>query len=216
MLSFISSEFQKEYFKALEKFIKREKEAGKNIFPPEPNVFNAFQKCPFENIKVVVLGQDPYHGFGQANGLAFSVNKGVRIPPSLKNIFKELKTDLGCTIPDHGDLTAWANEGVLLLNAVLTVEEGKPGSHQHKGWEQFTDEVIRTISREKKGVVFLLWGNYAKGKIDLIDAEKHLILTASHPSPLSAYNGFFHCKHFSKANLYLTQQGKKPINWQLY
>ncbi len=215
MLDFIASELQKGYYLELEEFIRNEIKLGKNIFPEQSKVFNAFEKCPFEKIKVVILGQDPYHGAGQANGLAFSVNKDIKIPPSLKNIYKELNDDIGIPIPNHGDLSTWAEQGVLLLNAVLTVEEGKPGSHQNKGWERFTDEVIKMISSKKTGIVFLLWGNYAKSKSVLIDAEKHLILTAAHPSPLSAYNGFYKCKHFSKTNLYLTKQGKTPIEWQL-
>ena len=185
------------------------------IYPHQNLIFNAFEQCLLEEIKVVIIGQDPYHGAGQANGLAFSVNVGQKIPPSLRNIYKELKDDVGFEIPTHGDLTAWAKQGVLLLNSVMTVEEGKPGSHQNKGWETFTDTVINKISGENNGIIFLLWGNYAKSKMELIDASKHYVLTAAHPSPLSAYQGFFHCKHFSKTNEYLLQQGKKPISWQL-
>ncbi len=210
------NELGKPYYQQLRSFISSEIAAGKNIFPPESLVFNALELVSEQNLKVVILGQDPYHGAGQANGLAFSVNIGQKIPPSLKNIFKELKEDLDYTIPEHGDLTTWANQGVLLLNSVLTVEEGKPGSHQNKGWERFTDNIIQKISEEKEGLVFMLWGNYAKSKSNLINANKHLILEAAHPSPLSAYQGFFHCKHFSKTNNYLMSKGKKPIDWKLY
>ncbi|MCF8284773.1 MAG: uracil-DNA glycosylase [Sphingobacteriales bacterium] len=211
----IESEFQKPYFLELKRFLDNETTLGKVIYPHQNLIFNAFEQCLFEEIKVVIIGQDPYHGTGQANGLAFSVNVGQKIPPSLRNIYKELKDDVGFEIPTHGDLTAWAKQGVLLLNSVMTVEEGKPGSHQHKGWETFTDAVINKLSGENNGIVFLLWGNYAKSKMELIDASKHKIFTAAHPSPLSAYQGFFHCKHFSKTNEYLLQQGKKPISWQL-
>lgn len=211
----IESEFQKPYFLELKRFLDNETTLGKVIYPHQNLIFNAFEQCLFEEIKVVIIGQDPYHGTGQANGLAFSVNVGQKIPPSLRNIYKELKDDVGFEIPTHGDLTAWAQQGVLLLNSVMTVEEGKPGSHQHKGWETFTDAVINKLSGENNGIVFLLWGNYAKSKMELIDASKHKIFTAAHPSPLSAYQGFFHCKHFSKTNEYLLQQGKKPISWQL-
>ena len=211
----IESEFQKPYFLELKRFLDNETTLGKVIYPHQNLIFNAFEQCLFEEIKVVIIGQDPYHGTGQANGLAFSVNVGQKIPPSLRNIYKELKDDVGFEIPTHGDLTAWAKQGVLLLNSVMTVEEGKPGSHQNKGWETFTDTVINKISGENNGIIFLLWGNYAKSKMELIDASKHYVLTAAHPSPLSAYQGFFHCKHFSKTNEYLLQQGKKPISWQL-
>ncbi len=215
MHQYIESEFQKPYFLELKRFLDNETTLGKVIYPHQNLIFNAFEQCLFEEIKVVIIGQDPYHGTGQANGLAFSVNVGQKIPPSLRNIYKELKDDVGFEIPTHGDLTAWAKQGVLLLNSVMTVEEGKPGSHQHKGWETFTDAVINKLSGENNGIVFLLWGNYAKSKMELIDASKHKIFTAAHPSPLSAYQGFFHCKHFSKTNEYLLQQGKKPISWQL-
>lgn len=215
MHQYIESEFQKPYFNGLKQFLAKEAALGKVIYPASNSVFNAFEHCSFEELKVVIIGQDPYHGVGQANGLAFSVNEGQKLPPSLRNIFKELNQDVGFEIPNHGDLTTWAKQGVLLLNSILTVEEGKPGSHQQKGWETFTNTIIKKISDESNGVVFLLWGNYAKSKMDLIDANKHFILTAAHPSPLSAYQGFFHCKHFSKTNEYLLQQGKKPIEWQL-
>jgi len=209
------AELKEPYFQQLWTFITAEKDAGKNIFPPESLIFNALDLVSERNLKVVILGQDPYHGAGQANGLAFSVNTGQKIPPSLRNIFKELYDDIGAPIPNHGDLTAWAKQGVLLLNSVLTVEEGKPGSHQHKGWEKFTDNIIQNISDENEGIVFMLWGNYAKSKSNLINANKHLILEAAHPSPLSAYQGFFQCKHFSKTNNYLMSIGKKPIEWHI-
>jgi uracil-DNA glycosylase len=209
----IKGTFMTIYSQGLGDFLNQEKKADKTILPPEGSIFNAFNILPFEQYKVVIIGQDPYHGLNQANGLAFSVNKGQKIPPSLRNIYKELKSDLGLEIPQHGDLSNWAKQGVLLLNTVLTVEEGKPGSHQGKGWEHFTDAVITEINNELNGVVFLLWGNYAKSKKTLIDNHKHLILEANHPSPLSANRGFFLCKHFSKTNEYLKKQGKEPINW---
>ncbi len=207
------TELEKPYFKQLWAYLATEKVAGKNIFPSESLVFNALELVSERNLKVVILGQDPYHGAGQANGLSFSVNAGVKIPPSLRNIFKELNDDLGIPIPNHGDLTAWAKQGVLLLNSVLTVEEGKPGSHQNIGWERFTDYIIQNINDENEGIVFLLWGNYAKSKSKLINSHKHLILEAAHPSPFSAYQGFFQCKHFSKTNNYLMSIGKEPIDW---
>jgi uracil-DNA glycosylase len=216
MHQYIESELKKPYFEKISDFLEEERNAGKTIFPEPNKIFSAFEQCSIEEIKVVIIGQDPYHGAGQANGLAFSVNVGQKIPPSLRNIFKELKDDLGFEIPTNGDLTAWAKQGVLLLNSVMTVEEGRPGSHQHKGWETFTDAVISSLSNERNGIVFLLWGNYAKSKMELIDASKHKIFTAAHPSPLSAYQGFFHCKHFSKTNEYLLLQGKKPIDWKLF
>jgi len=185
------------------------------VFPEENQVFRAFEMTSFENLKVVILGQDPYHGPGQANGLAFSVNRENKLPPSLKNIYKELQSDAGVNSVNHGDLSSWASRGVLLLNSVLTVEASKAGSHRKMGWQNFTDEVIKTISQKKEGVVFLLWGNYAIEKSKLIDTQKHHILTAMHPSPLSAYRGFFGCRHFSKANLLLKNAGIKPVDWQL-
>ncbi|MCS7004504.1 MAG: uracil-DNA glycosylase [Cytophagales bacterium] len=215
----LQSEFEQPYFEALVKFVKQEYQNAKTlpnapkIYPPGSLIFNAFDKCPFENVKVVLLGQDPYHGEGQANGMCFAVNEGVPFPPSLQNIFQELHDDLGKPIPTSGTLLNWAKQGVLLLNATLTVREGQPGSHQNKGWEIFTDKVIRIISQEKNHVVFLLWGAYAQKKEILIDASKHCILKAAHPSPLSAHKGFFGCKHFSKANQYLLQHGKQPIDW---
>lgn len=184
------------------------------VYPPKELVFNAFNLCHFEDVKVVIIGQDPYHGPGQANGLAFSVSNGIKVPPSLKNIFKELNTDTGATIPSSGNLEKWAKQGVLLLNAVLTVERSLPGSHRNKGWEIFTNSVIKHVSDEHKHVVFLLWGNYAIEKEYLINAQKHLILKAAHPSPL-ARGAFFGCKHFSKTNAYLAANGLKPIDWEL-
>ncbi len=185
----------------------------KTVFPAKENIFNAFSLCPFAEVKVVILGQDPYHGKGQAHGLAFSVEDGVKIPPSLRNIYKEINTDVGKNITDSGNLKYWAKQGVLLLNSTLTVEEGNAGSHQKLGWEQFTDAAIKAISDQKENVVFLLWGNFARSKAALIDNDKHLILESPHPSPLSAYAGFFGCKHFSKTNMYLKAKGLKKIDW---
>ena len=212
--SFIAQESTQPYFQNLTAFIDAELTLGKSIYPPKSAVFKAFEYCPFDQIKVVILGQDPYHNPGQAHGLSFSVPKGLKPPPSLKNIFKELQTDLQMPIPAHGDLTAWTQQGVLLLNACLTVEANLPASHQSKGWETFTDKVIRTISDKHTGVVFMLWGNFAKQKKHLIDA-KHLVLEAAHPSPFSAYQGFFGCQHFSKANAFLSAHKKPIIDWRL-
>jgi uracil-DNA glycosylase len=210
----LEAEFDAPYFGQLISFLQQEKNLGKTIFPPGPQIFAAFDHTPFEETKVAILGQDPYHGTGQAHGLCFSVNKGVTVPPSLKNIYKELQTDIpDFIIPNHGDLSEWAKQGVLLLNATLTVEKDKAGSHQGKGWEQFTDAVIRLLSEKKEHLVFILWGNFAKGKIPLIDSSKHLILQAAHPSPFSAYNGFFGCKHFSQTNAYLMEHKMKSIKW---
>lgn len=208
----LNKEFEKPYFQDLARFVKLEKESSV-VFPPGPKIFNAFEKCSFEDVKVVILGQDPYHGAGQANGLSFSVNDGIRKPPSLKNIFKELKNDLGKEIPESGNLERWAEQGVLLLNATLTVREAKPGSHQGKGWEEFTDAVIKKISAEKHHVVFILWGAYAQKKGQIIDQNKHLVIQSAHPSPFSAERGFFGSKPFSKANEYLEKTGQKPIDW---
>ena len=183
------------------------------VFPPKEEIFNAFSLCPFNEVKVVILGQDPYHGLGQAHGLSFSVRGEVKVPPSLQNIYKELKTDIGNEIPTSGNLEHWSKQGVLLLNATLTVESGKPGSHHGLGWETFTDSVIKNISDKKEHVVFLLWGNFARSKSSLINESKHLILEAPHPSPFSAYTGFFGCKHFSKTNDYLTAHKLAPIQW---
>ncbi len=208
----LKKEFNKPYFKKLLSFIQKEYKT-KTIFPPQKELFTAFDLCDFADVRVVILGQDPYHGLGQAHGLCFSVNPGVRVPPSLKNIYKELYTDIKKPISDNGDLRNWAKQGALLINAKMTVQQKKPASHQKKGWEVFTDEVIKEISNKKEHVVFLLWGNFAKSKIDFIDQSKHLVLTAAHPSPFSAYNGFFGCKHFSKTNEYLTSTSQTPIEW---
>ena len=205
-------EFDKPYFENLVGFVKQEY-ASNTIFPPAGQIFNAFNTCPFNNVKVVILGQDPYHGPGQAHGLCFSVNDGIQFPPSLQNIFKEITSDLGIPAPKTGNLTRWAEQGVLLLNATLTVRASQAGSHQGKGWEEFTDAVIKTISEKAENVVFILWGSYAIKKKSLINPSKHCILTAPHPSPLSSYRGFFGCKHFSQTNTYLTSKGKTPIEW---
>ena len=208
----LQTEFDKPYFENLVGFVKQEY-ASNTIFPPAGQIFNAFNTCPFNNVKVVILGQDPYHGPGQAHGLCFSVNDGIQFPPSLQNIFKEITSDLGIPAPKTGNLTRWAEQGVLLLNATLTVRASQAGSHQGKGWEEFTDAVIKTISEKAENVVFILWGSYAIKKKSLINASKHCILTAPHPSPLSSYRGFFGCKHFSQTNTYLTSKGKTPIVW---
>ncbi len=212
----LKMEIYSDYMIQLNTFLIDEQLANKIIYPPKEAIFNAFKLIPYSDYKVVIIGQDPYHAAGQANGLAFSVQPDQKIPPSLRNIFKELKEDLLLNIPTHGDLSVWAKQGVLLMNSVLTVEEAKPGSHQKKGWEQFTDNVILNLSDDLNGLVFMLLGNYAKSKKNLIDPKKHLILEANHPSPLSANRGFFGCKHFSKANAYLIAQGKDPINWEVY
>ncbi|ODV10937.1 MAG: uracil-DNA glycosylase [Rhodanobacter sp. SCN 68-63] len=201
--------------RALADFLRAEKRAGKEIYPPGPEIFAAFDHTPFEAVRVVILGQDPYHGPGQAHGLCFSVRPGVPVPPSLDNIFKEITRDLGVPRPDHGCLTPWADRGVLLLNAVLTVERGQAGSHQGKGWEGFTDAAIEALNREREGIVFLLWGSYAQRKGRLIDTQRHHVLTAVHPSPLSAYRGFIGCGHFSAANDWLQRAGMAPIDWSL-
>jgi uracil-DNA glycosylase len=208
-------EFAKPYMQKLRQFLQQEKQAGKTIFPKGKDIFNAFEFTPFDQVKVVIIGQDPYHGDGQAHGLCFSVQPGVKVPPSLVNIYKELATDVGFQIPSHGYLESWARQGVLLLNAVLTVERSLAASHQGKGWETFTDQVIDVLNREHDSIVFLLWGSYAQKKGRFIDTSKHLVLKAPHPSPLSAHRGFFGCRHFSQANQFLIQQGKTPIDWQL-
>jgi len=208
----LKQEFEKTYFKELTEFVKREYKT-KKVFPPPKDIFRAFDLCPFEDVKVVILGQDPYHGESQANGLCFSVGEGVHNPPSLNNIFMEIQKDLGIEPPKSGNLERWANQGVLLLNATLTVIAGQAGSHQHKGWEEFTDAVISLLSKEKENLVFLLWGRYAQEKGRVIDTAKHFVLSAAHPSPFSAFNGFFGCKHFSKTNEYLEFVGKPPIRW---
>lgn len=208
----LSEEFQKPYFEQLIGFVKSEYKSH-TVYPPGKEIFRAFDECEFSDVKVVIIGQDPYHGPGQANGLCFSVHEGVRVPPSLVNIFKEIHTDLGKPIPASGELERWTEQGVLLLNATLTVREGSPGSHQNKGWETFTDAVIKKISDERQNVVFLLWGAYAQKKGEIIDRNKHLVLMSAHPSPFSADRGFFGNKHFSKANAYLKSKGLKEINW---
>ena len=208
----VADEFEKSYFKALAAFVRGEYLAEK-VFPPPKYIFNAFDLCPYDAVKVILLGQDPYHGAGQAHGLCFSVTERVRMPPSLANIYKEIVSDIGGNTPRDGNLDAWARQGVLLLNATLTVRAHEAGSHQGRGWEDFTDAVIKKLSDEKEHLVFLLWGNYAKKKNALIDFEKHLVLLAAHPSPLSAHNGFFGCKHFSQTNAYLTRHGKTTIRW---
>lgn len=209
----LSQELQKPYFLELKHFVEEERKKF-TVYPKEEEVFNAIKITSFEKVKVVLLGQDPYHGYNQAHGLSFSVKPGVKPPPSLVNIFKELHDDLGLPVPNHGNLTAWAERGVLLLNATLTVRAGEPGSHQKKGWEQFTDTIIKLVSDEKEHCVFLLWGNYARTKAPLIDLGKHLVLEAAHPSPL-ARGAFFGSKPFSKANNYLVSKGKEPIDWSL-
>jgi uracil-DNA glycosylase len=208
----LREEFDKPYFEELTDFVKAEYQS-KRVFPPPSDIFKAFDLCPFDQVKVVILGQDPYHGPNQAHGLCFSVNKDIPMPPSLQNIYKEISTDLGVAVPSHGNLESWAHQGVFLLNATLTVIAGFAGSHQKKGWEIFTDEVIRLISEKKEHVVFMLWGAYAQDKEWMIDSKKHLILKAPHPSPLSAHRGFFGCRHFSQANEYLKAQGMKEIDW---
>ncbi len=208
----LSDEFEQPYFKELASFVRGEYNT-QTIYPRGADIFKAFDCCDFSDVKVVIIGQDPYHGPGQANGLCFSVNDGVRLPPSLLNIFKEIRADLGKPIPVSGNLDRWARQGVLLLNATLTVRANTPGSHQNRGWETFTDAVIRKISNEMEGVVFLLWGAYAQKKGMVINQNKHLVLMSAHPSPFSADRGFFGCKHFSKANAFLRGQGKEEIDW---
>ena len=208
----LQTEFDKPYFEALTSFVREEYSKGR-CYPPGKLIFNAFNLCPFDQVKVVLIGQDPYHEPGQAMGLCFSVNEGIMFPPSLQNIFKEIADDIGTPIPKSGDLTRWAKQGVMLLNATLTVREHQAGSHQGKGWETFTDAVIQTLAREREHLVFILWGSYAQKKGAFIDRSKHLVLTSAHPSPLSAYRGFFGNKHFSKANAYLQANGIEPIHW---
>lgn len=211
----LRDEFQKTYFDEIVMFLKAERLTGKTIYPPGPLIFNAFDKTPFNDVRVVILGQDPYHGPGQAHGLCFSVQDGVKPPPSLVNIYKELNKDLGIPIPNTGNLTPWAENGVLLLNAFLTVRANEPASHSKIGWENFTDAVIRKVSQQKENVVFMLWGKFAQDKQVLIDETKHLVLKAAHPSPFSADKGFFGCRHFSKANDYLVRNNREPVNWKL-
>ena len=214
-LTHLQGEFEQAYMKALKSFLRSEKKQSKLIYPPGKDIFNAMNAINFEDVSVVILGQDPYHGAHQAHGFSFSVKPTVPIPPSLKNIFKEMNDDIGCKNGQHGCLTPWANQGVLLLNAVLTVEAKKAASHQGKGWETFTDAVIRTLSEAREQLVFMLWGSYAQRKGAVIDAQRHLVLKAAHPSPFSAHRGFLGCRHFSIANHYLSSKGKKTIDWQL-
>ncbi len=208
----LAPEFEKPYFVNLTNFVREEYGKGA-VYPPGKLIFNAFNLCPFDKVKVVIIGQDPYHGPGQAHGLCFSVNDGIPFPPSLVNIFKEIGSDLGTPFPTTGNLTRWANQGVLLLNATLTVRAHQAGSHQNHGWEEFTDAAIRALATERENLVFLLWGAYAQKKGAFIDRDKHLVLTSVHPSPLSAYHGFFGNKHFSKTNEYLAAHGKEPVQW---
>ena len=211
----LAPEFGNPYMSELRRFLMSEKEAGKRIFPKGAEYFRALDLTPLDQVKVVILGQDPYHGSGQAHGLCFSVQPGVRIPPSLVNIYKELQSDLGIPPASHGFLEHWARQGVLLLNSVLTVEEARAASHQGRGWERFTDAVIRAVNDQCDGVVFLLWGSYAQKKAAFVDRDRHLVLRAPHPSPLSAHNGFFGSRHFSQANAFLVSRGKQPIDWKL-
>lgn len=211
----LASEFEKPYFKQLARVLRQAKQEGETIYPPGASIFNAYNTTPLSAVKVVVLGQDPYHNPGQAMGLSFSVPEGVRVPPSLRNIYKELHTDVDMTIPNHGDLTTWAQQGVFLLNAMLTVVKNKPASHQKIGWQNFTDATIRTLSEHREHLVFMLWGAFAQRKSALIDGSKHLILKSPHPSPFSADRGFFGNRHFSQANAYLVANGQSPINWQI-
>jgi uracil-DNA glycosylase len=215
----IGEELNKPYMQSLRDFLKQEKAAEKTIYPPSPLIFNAFNQTPFDKVRVVIIGQDPYHGDdkgkAQAHGLSFSVPQGVKIPPSLRNIFKEIEADLGIKMSSEGDLTPWAQQGVLLLNATLTVEIGNAGSHQKRGWETFTNAAITTLNKHREGLVFVLWGSYAQKKGEIIDTNKHLVLTSPHPSPLSAHRGFFGNHQFSKINAYLTKRGETTIDWQL-
>jgi uracil-DNA glycosylase len=208
----LSEEFDKPYFQALTKFVRHEYQTNK-IYPPAKLIFNAFDQCSYHDVEVVIIGQDPYHGAGQAHGLCFSVNDGVRMPPSLVNIFKELQADLGVPLPDNGNLERWARQGVLLLNATLTVRAASPGSHQGKGWEEFTDAVIRVLNNEREKLVFILWGAYAQQKGEIIDRNRHFVIESAHPSPFAAHRGFFGSKPFSKTNNYLDSVNKKPVDW---
>jgi uracil-DNA glycosylase len=212
-LRVLGEEFEKPYMQQLRAFLRAEKDADKVIYPPGAQMFNAFQHCPLPAVKVVILGQDPYHGPGQAHGLCFSVPEDVPTPPSLVNIYKEINQDLGLPVPAHGNLTSWAEQGVLLLNSVLSVQQANAASHQGHGWEEFTDRAIAVINEQREAVVFMLWGAYAQRKGAIIDSSKHLVLKAPHPSPLSAYRGFFGCKHFSQANDYLQKSGQAPVDW---
>ncbi|MGZ9097995.1 MAG: uracil-DNA glycosylase [Micavibrio sp.] len=212
-LDVVGSEFDQPYMAKLKQFLQQEKESGRVIYPKGTEIFNALNTTPFDKVRVVIIGQDPYHGEGQAHGLAFSVRKGIATPPSLMNIYKEIEAEFGTKRPLHGDLTGWAEQGVLLLNATLTVQHATAGSHQKKGWENFTDAVIRAVSEKHEHVVFMLWGSYAQKKGAFINRKKHLVLEAPHPSPLSAHRGFLGCGHFKKANEYLVKHGYKPISW---
>ena len=209
----LADEFEKDYFVRLTDFVRGEYLAGKQIYPAPKNIFNAFNLCPFQDVRVVIIGQDPYHEPGQAHGLCFSVPDGITPPPSLVNIYKEIETDIGRPSKTHGDLTSWANQGVLLLNSTLTVMAHAAASHAGRGWEEFTDAVIRALAARRSDLVYMLWGSYAQKKAAIVDETKNLVLKSVHPSPLSAYRGFFGCKHFSKANEYLISQGKQPIDW---
>ena len=212
---YLGDEFQAPYMQALRDFLAAEKAAHKVIYPHSSHWFRAFELTPLDEVRVVVLGQDPYHGPDQAHGLCFSVRPGIQIPPSLQNVYKELQQDLGCEPVDHGFLESWARQGVLLLNTSLTVEQGNAGSHRGKGWETFTDRAIATVNAHAGPTVFLLWGGHARKKKALIDTHRHLVLESPHPSPLSAYRGFFGCRHFSRANAFLAEQGRSPVDWQL-
>lgn len=211
----LGDEFEQPYLQQLSAFVRAEKAAGKTVYPPEPLIFNALNSTPLDQVKVVIIGQDPYHGPGQAHGLCFSVPPGVRIPPSLRNIHKELERDLGHPLPAHGCLQSWAEQGVLLLNAVLTVSQGQAGAHANRGWERFTSRVIEILNAQSEHLVFLLWGNYAQQKGRHIDTSRHCVLKAVHPSPLSAHRGFIGCGHFSAANAYLVKNGREPVDWRL-
>ncbi len=213
-LDIVGGEFEKPYMAKLKEFLKQEKESGKIVYPRGSEIFNALNTTPLKDIKVVIIGQDPYHGDGQAHGLSFSVRAGIALPPSLMNIYKEIEAEYGIKMPRTGDLTSWAKQGVLLLNATLTVRQATAGSHQNKGWEEFTDAVIRAVNEKDEPVVFMLWGSYAQKKGAFIDRKKHLVLQAPHPSPLSAHRGFLGCGHFKKANEFLEKHGMKPIDWQ--
>lgn len=210
----LAGEFEQPYFEAIASFLRSEKAAGKVVYPPGGLIFNAFDSTPFDQVKVVILGQDPYHNPGEAMGLCFSVPRGVKVPPSLVNIYKELQADLGIPATGHGDLSSWTRQGVFLLNAMLTVERNRPQSHQNIGWQTYTDAVIRTLSERREGLVFMLWGNFARKKKTLIDTERHLVLESAHPSPLAG-NAFSGCRHFSKANAYLESKGAAPVDWRV-
>ncbi len=211
----LADEFDKDYMQNLRRFLRTQYQSGKTIFPNKKEYFSAFEKTPYDDVKVVILGQDPYHGPGQAHGLCFSVRPGIKPPPSLVNIFKELKQDLGVPIPQHGSLESWAQQGVLLLNSVMTVEKGQAASHRNQGWETFTDRVIEVLNQRQKPMVFILWGSYAQKKGAIVDRKRHLVLSGPHPSPLSAHRGFFGCRHFSTANEFLIKNNQAPIDWEL-